>query len=85
MPTYNFSAYNKSLIGFPQSSKAQQAYSVVLTTSFVDRQTAYVPLFFLLGLPICIYVQRFFFTRKNNKGREYKPPIVRIALQNNIT
>ncbi len=51
MPTYNFSAYNKSLIGFPQSSKAQQAYSVVLTTSFVDRQTAYVPLFFFARTP----------------------------------
>ena len=38
MPTNNLNAYDNALMGFPQRGKAQQAFSVVLATSFVDRQ-----------------------------------------------
>ena len=37
-PTNHLNAYNNALMGFPQRCKAQQACSVVLATSFVDRQ-----------------------------------------------
>ena len=45
MPTNHLNAYNNAPMGFPQRGRAQQACSVVLATSFVDRQTAYVPFF----------------------------------------
>ena len=38
MPTNHLNAYNNAPMGFPQRARAQQACSVVLTTSFVDRQ-----------------------------------------------
>ncbi len=84
-PTNHLNAYNNTLMGFPQRVKAQQACSVVLATSFVDRQNGLCGIFSPLGVPICIHVQRFFLTKKNNKGHPIKPSCVRIALQSDIT
>jgi len=72
MPTNHLNAYNNAPMGFPQRGRAQQACSVVLTTSFVDRQNGLCAIFSPLGVPICIHVQRFFLTKENNKGHSFK-------------
>ena len=47
MPTNHLIAYNSALMGFTQRGKAQQACSVVLASSFVDRQNGLCAIFFL--------------------------------------
>ncbi len=38
IPINHLNAYNNALMGFTQRGKTQQACSIVLATSFVDRQ-----------------------------------------------
>ncbi len=51
MPTNHLNAYNNAPMGFPQRGRAQQACSVVLTTSFVDRQNGLCAILFTARSP----------------------------------
>ena len=51
MPTNHLNAYNNSLTGLPQRGKAQQACSVILATTFVDRQNRLCAIFFTARSP----------------------------------
>ena len=51
MLTNHLNAYNNTLMGFPQRGKAQQACSVVLATTFVDRQNGLSAIYFTPSSP----------------------------------
>ena len=51
MLTNHLNAYNNALIGFPLRAKEQQACSVVLATSFVDRQNGLCAIFLTASVP----------------------------------
>ena len=51
MPTNHLNAYNNALMDSPQCCKAQQACSVVLATSFVDRQNGLCAIFLTASVP----------------------------------
>ncbi len=57
---------------FPQRGRAQQAVPSFWQRLLLTVKTAYVPFFSLLGVPICIHVQRFYLTKENNKGHSFK-------------
>ena len=65
MPTNHLNAYNNAPMGFPQRGRAQQACSVVLTTSFVDRQNGLCAIFFTARSPDLHSCTAFFL----NKGK----------------
>ena len=68
MPTNHLNAYNNAPMGFPQRGRAQQACSVVLTTSFVDRQNGLCAIFFTARSPDLHSCTAFFL----NKGKIIK-------------
>ncbi len=74
-PTNHLNAYNNALIGFPQRGKAQQACSVVLATSFVDRQNGLCAILSPLEVPIYICVQRFFLKSTIIKDTQSNHPV----------
>ncbi len=64
MPTNHLNAYNNALMGFPQRVKAQQACSVVLATSFVDRQNGLCAIFFTARSPDLHLCTAFFLNKE---------------------
>ena len=84
MPTNHLIAYNNALMGFTQRGKAQQACSVVLAMSFVDRQNGLCAIFFTARCPDLHSCTAFFLPNKNNKRHSFKLSCVCIALQNDI-
>ena len=64
IPTNHLIAYNKALMGFTQRGKAQQACSVVLATSFVDRQNGLCAIFFTARSPDLHSCTAFFLTKE---------------------
>ena len=72
MPTNHLNAYNNAPMGFPQRGRAQQACSVVLTTSFVDRQNGLCAIFFTARSPDLHSCTAFFLNKENNKGHSFK-------------
>ena len=65
MPTNHLIAYNNAPMGFPQCGRAQQACSVVLAASFVDRQNGLCAIFFTARSPDLHSCTAFFL----NKGK----------------
>ncbi len=65
MPTNHLNAYNNAPMVFPQRGRAQQACSVVLATSFVDRQNGLCAIFFTAWSPDLHSCTEFFL----NKGK----------------
>ncbi len=64
MPTNHLNAYNNALMGFPQQGKAQQACSVVLATSFVDRQNGPCAIFSTTKSPYLHSCTAFFLNKE---------------------
>ena len=66
IPTNYLNAYNNAQMGLPLRGRAQQACSVVLATSFVDRQNGLCATIFL-EVRVCIHVQRFYVLKITKK------------------